>query len=216
MVIRVLCLGLCVMLQGGCVAVGWVADVAIPKTVEAEFKPKDQITAVLVDDFGDRLPNLRVMGEIAAHVGAELKDQQVITQFIDPRTMYDLKLNNKDFKKWSVKKIGESVGAKQVIVVMIEEFEMKVTEGVYKPRIKARVRMVDVATGNVLYPAKDSYGKLVQVEMDHTFTAGTDVSKTAEQVMARRVGQRLALASARLFYKWDRNDDKPGDKRGLN
>jgi len=186
----------------GCQIGGFVMSNVLPRPkIPAAFEPPDQPTAVLVDDPHRLLPTVQLMPIIAGQVGGELEDNEVISEVIPPSLIEDLRASEPEFARWPIDKIGRRVGARQVIYILIESYEMLETDTseIYRPTASVRVKVVDVATGDRLFPKSDALGYPVTVQKH--YRDAHDVGVGDRAVMARQLAARVGEDIARLFYE---------------
>ena len=196
-------LACCVLLgaaASGCVAVGAIAyKLAPPPKVPAEFKPAQQKTLVLVENFQN--PD-------AVSVYAERLDRDIARQFsehkvapmVDPQQLLDLRSNRgRAFDKMDIPTIARMLGAKQVVYVDLVQFSIDPPAGseTLKGNARALVKVVD-DKGRTLWPRDSSVGREVKYETPYLRPGeGVDANAAQEQVY-----EKLADHISRLFYDW--------------
>ncbi|MBI1370802.1 MAG: hypothetical protein GC162_19385 [Planctomycetes bacterium] len=185
---------------GGCEVGSFVATNVLPRPkIPAVFELPKQSTVVMVDDPHRLIPNATLAPVIAANIGADLKKNEVVSEVIAPNLIEDLRVNEQNFSNWPIDKIGKQVGAKQVIYIMVEGFDLTESQAIYRPTAAVRVKVIDVETGRRLFPQGDNLGYPVSVQKYYKnmqgATDGTDL------VLARGLAQRVAEDVGKLFYE---------------
>ncbi|HEY0009815.1 MAG TPA: hypothetical protein VGB55_13895 [Tepidisphaeraceae bacterium] len=172
--------------------------------VPAEHTLEQRPTLVLVENF--------VNPDLAAN-DAEFLARKVYTglqaQNAAPLVPYEKLLElrssrGRTFSKMTTKQIGEAVGAEQVLYISLEGGGVTSMGGgsVLQGNASAMVKVIDVKSGNSLWPIELSDGRAISFETDPTH--GTDRYRPDEVRTALYSG--LATNIVRLFHKW-----KPGD-----
>ena len=145
----------------GCQPAAFVAQVFTPPAdVPAAYKLPDRPTVVFVDDREHKLPTLAVQSLLAGRIGDDFVEHRVVTQVISSSAINDLRHQHGDFDDWAIDRIGSSVGAQQVVYVLIEQFQMTDADGAHRPTAVVRVKVVDATNGQRLFPAADRFGHL--------------------------------------------------------
>ncbi|QNN21715.1 hypothetical protein HED60_05340 [Planctomycetales bacterium ZRK34] len=191
-----------VALAAGCQAPAYVLSNVLPRPkIPAVFEPPDQPTVVLVDDPHHLLPNVQLVSLIAGRAGDDLKENDVISQVVPHTLVADLRAREADFGRWPIDHVGKNVGAKQVIYVLIEGYDMLETDtsAIYRPTAAVRVKIIDVATGRRLFPQSDSLGYPVTVQK--YYRDAHDVGVGDNAIMARQLADRVGEDIALLFYE---------------
>jgi hypothetical protein len=191
----------CVLtILAGCQLAGVVLSAMPPPDIPARYEIADQPTLIFVDDPADIVPALPLMGQIAHHAGLLLKNEKVVTQIIDPSSVDALRFKHSDFSTWSVTRVGQELGAKQVIYVMVERFQLVGPDQFYEPVVWMRVKLIDVQSGRRLFPEQDGPGDPVQsaVMLRKTVESGTP---GGEQALSRQLAQQAGEDVARVFFK---------------
>lgn len=194
-------MGLLAMSTGGCLAAGVVAYAASgPPKVEAAYRPTTRPTAVLVEHTSTRGAPGGVRDLVASFLVAELREHKV-APIVDFHRVYDLRqLDPRAFRAMTVDEIGRRVGAEQVIYVEIFEadFVPALSGALVKAAMSVGVRVVDVETGELMWPTSMEEGHRLVIESPyHERTTTLSPDEVKEQTC------RLAARQiARLFYSY--------------
>ena len=199
MMVAVLAAAVLAALQG-CEVAGFVLASMPPPKVEAVYELVDQPTVILIDDPAQLMPSIQVMGLTAYRAGADLKEQEVIAEVVPSTATVELRLDEPEFVNWPIDKIGKRLGAKQVVYVLVEAFQLKDQDQMYRPAAAMRVKVVDAETGQRLFPADRAEGHQV---ISRLFFKGHESTGTAgsETVLTRKLADRMGEDVAKVFYK---------------
>jgi hypothetical protein len=197
----------CISLAG-CNIVGAVmAKVGPPPTIKAQYVLPKQPTLILVENFHNPA-SLRLESDaIVRHLVGEFELHKM-TPVIDPSKAESLRQEKgAAYRKMPLDAIGTAVGAKQVIYVDLQHFQ--VTNAIASEQLtgeaEAHVRVVD-DTGTVLWPIDSAAGfpVVVKIEPDPAPTAAGD------HATRNRLHAALADRVAKLFYDWKSDDPGAG------
>ncbi|MBI1373067.1 MAG: hypothetical protein GC159_10080 [Phycisphaera sp.] len=184
----------------GCEAPAFILSNVTPQEESAVYKPQDVKTVIFVDDPRRKLPNVQMNGVLANHIGHELKRKEIIADIVPPNVVDNLRMNAKDFNTWAIDKVGRQVDAKQVIYILVEEFDLgeDTKDVTYRPQMSVRVKVVDVDSGRRMFPEKDELGYQYVRKL---FYKPTDTeSRSADQMWTRRLMAIAGEEIAKLFY----------------
>ncbi len=171
-----------------------------PGKVEPVFTlDETKKTVIFVDDPSSRITQRRLRYTIADKATEELLGKRILTDMIDPRGILTAANNERFGHQMSIAELGKSVGADIVIYAVVTDFSLSPETGAYVPRAIMRVKIVDVASGQRLWPA-DETGHIANVQMPQrpgVSPSGGGERLEVEENLARRAG----LGLAQLFYK---------------
>src|SRR5258706_4140581 len=174
-----------------------------PTKVPADYAPPKEPLLVLVENYrhsADLQPAADQLGNLVVE---DLKAHKV-GPIVDSNALYTLRSERPgEYQKMKIPDIARYVGAKQVIYVDLEECEVSMVPGadVMRGKIAAKVRVVDVATGQTKWP---------DTGVSHSVKAGTDyVRKETDAPLAVRgqMIQELSTKIGRLFYAYQPDFD---------
>ena len=187
--------------NAGCNVIGAIAYKVAPEaTIPAAFPlPRDSKTLVLVENFHNPAALRLESDAVARHLAEELKMHRA-GPVVEPAAADALRQSRGDaYRAMPVDAIGRALGAKQVIYVDLDDFEIShaLASDMLAGRAEARVRVVDEA-GKVLWPTDLSAGHAVAVKVNPQRAApGFDESSARRELHAK-----LADQIAKLFYNW--------------
>jgi hypothetical protein len=197
--ILLLCgLPLCV-LAGGCQLVGVLVAKAqgdpptpalyvplkVPTLVLAEHSPASGVDDVSSQDIGRRT--------------ADFWEDSKLSPLIDLSKLEELRLKQPDaYDSMSTVAIGRALGAKQVLYIDVRDNHDETAGGsdTIRATASARVRMIDVATGQTLWPTAAAEGYFLDAKTAYQ-ARGEGVSESTQLEQVRAM---LADEITKLFY----------------
>ncbi len=194
----------------GCAAGGVVWFKAFgPAKVAAKYEPLKQSTLVLVENYHNPALTEFDADEISRGVVEELKKNDVVP-VIDVDKLNALRdADHTKYAAMTIPAIGKAVGAKQVIYVDLIEagVETDPSQSAMRGQAVARVRLVDVESGNTLWPL-DSPNQGYSVGAELPYSQG-DASTAV--TMHGQLITSLSSQIAKLFYAWKPESQAEGD-----
>jgi hypothetical protein len=184
----------------GCQAPGFVVANILPlDKIPAVYKLADQPTVVVVDDPNRLMPSSQEISLVSGRIQQDLAEKKVVARFIPPTAVEELRLSNADFNTWPIDRIGQKLGAAQVVYVLIDGFTLSTDPNVFRPTVSAHVKVIDVSTGRRMYPPQDPSGHGVLSRM---YYKNADAATRGDaQILARKLADRLGEDVALLFYE---------------
>ena len=173
---------------------------------DAMYKLADVPTVVFIDDRRGRVNPTRLRRVIADEATTQIIEEEAVSadNMIAPRdAMLIARRYDRSGEIVPIAKVGELVGAQQVIYVDIEQFALTYDGVTPDPKCIARVRVLDLKTGKRVFPDPndpDSYG-YYQLIVDlpqhdpHGFNT-VQVRNEMTEALALRTGDRLG----EMFY----------------
>lgn len=185
----------------GCTPVGLIAHKLIgPPAVEPKYVPEKRLTLVLVERFAAQNQSTVEAEMLSRDIRRELETRQIAPQ-VDPMGVFDLRLRDPvKFRSMTISQIGAALGAEQVLYVNVLSSSMQLSEGsqLLRGSMSARVKMIDVATGQTMWPTDATEGYPVAVQTPLKYV---EEGVSPEAARARLLRQ-LADSVGKLFYKW--------------
>jgi hypothetical protein len=187
------------MLMSGCAAAGVVMyKLAGPEAVPAKYVPAQRPMLVLVENY---------QRQSSASVGADLLARNLFYELsaenVAPLTpleqLQQLREERPDFSKMSIIALGKAMGAEQVLYVQLIGDHVTPLAGgnTLEGRTHVRVKVVDVVSGETLWPTDLSDGYELAAATELGADSGHDVRD-----VRRSLYSSLADQIAKLFYKW--------------
>lgn len=188
----------------GCQAVAAAAIVfQPPPKSEARYIPTTRPMVVFVDSERQAGNAGTIRDTMAALIVDELREHKA-GDVLDVDRLYNLRLAKaKAFRTMKVDEVGKQVGAEQVLFVDLVNAEVIVNSGgqLIKGKAQAFVRVVDVPTGQTLWPTNLNEGWPVSVESP--YRSGNESSADS---MKEEMVRAMSGAVAKLFYTYDLPD----------
>jgi hypothetical protein len=201
----------------GCYPIGGIMyKLAGPLPVEALYVPDDtKPMLVFVERFntgggGGAVGGIEAQQEcegLARAIQAQLNEKQIAPQ-VDPMAVSQLRVKDPmKFRAMTVSQIGGELGAQQVLYVNVLASSMKMSEGseLIRGQMAGNVKVIDVATGEILWPTDAGDGHPVAVQTPITSVREGVSPGQARASMIRQMGD----AVAKLFYKWKPDYETP-------
>ena len=194
--------------QPGCNVLGAMAyKFSGSPTIKARYAMPREKTLVVVENYHNPALLRLEADAVARHLTQELKLHEV-APVVDPN---EAEAHRQDqgsgYGKMPIDAIGRALGAKQVIYVDLDRFDVLGTVGsdLLAGQAAARVRVVG-ERGNVLWPTDSASGFPVNVKVDPQPVA----PGTGDTVVRRKLHGDLADRIAKLFHDW-KADSADGD-----
>lgn len=169
------------------------------KVMPAFTLAEDLKTVIFVDDPSSRITQRRLRYSIADRATKELLAKRVLVDMIDPRGILTAASNERFGEQMSISELGKSVGADIVIYAVVTEFSMSPETGSYIPSTTLRVKVIDVASGERVWPSGET-GLILNIQIPQK--TGSYPGTTGEKLeIEQNLAQRTGLGLAQLFYK---------------
>ncbi|MBM43913.1 MAG: hypothetical protein CMJ36_02725 [Phycisphaerae bacterium] len=205
-----LIVSLCIF-QGlsGCNIVTPVAYVMHPEPqVKAEFTLSNVPTVIFLDDRKNRINPTRLRRIIADEATTVIMEEGLVSEqfMIAPRdAMIMARKQDRSGTIISLQKVGELVGAQQLIYVDVDQFALTYDGVTPTPQSISRVKVLDLVTGKRVFPSPDGDNPsdyfTLNVEIPSPSPHGFNTAKVRNELndeLALLTGERLA----KLFYSY--------------
>lgn len=184
----------------GCTAVGAILHVVFgPVPVNAKYVPPKKPTLVLVENY--RNPSLSEIDadQISTQISDLLKKHNVVP-IVGNDNLQELRDQNPaKYHAMTIPRIGKAAWAKTVIYVDLYEIGITqdAAESSAHASATARVRVVDVKTGDTLWPIDAAQGYQLTVEVPYG-----NQDEASMNLMRTKMLTSLSHSIAKLFYQW--------------
>ena len=178
--------------------------------MDAKYVLPQDTTLIIVENRKNPAASEFDAEEIARDVGADLKKHEV-APLIDPDKVTRLRDVDPDkFRTMSITALGHAVAAKQVIYVNLIEsgIESDASQSSIHAKATARVRVVEVSSGQTLWPGDSTTGGW-ELTLEIPYSSRTD--PTTVNAMHNAMISGLSDSIAKLFYSWRPEDQHEGD-----
>jgi hypothetical protein len=165
---------------------------------------------VFVDDPSNKVSSRRLRGTIVDTAQDAMLQRGVVTDMIDGRSAFAAVSKERYGEPMSIVEIGESVGADVVIYALLTEFSLGAEVGTYRPTAVLQVKILDVHTGERIWPAGSDGTYPLRVQLPQE--PGLAPTTTAELYKAQEaLAVQAGTALAQMFY----NVEAPRSARRL-
>jgi len=145
---------------GGCAGLGAVYGIFIDPwvpapTIKAEHDMSRKKVLIWVDRTADSGQQPQLVRELTEKIAKELKEHKAILDSIDYNTIAQYRYTHLDYADKPRGKIGEALGAEEVIHLTIEqvEIEHEAGKGYYRTALNGTIRVIEAGTDARLWPA---------------------------------------------------------------
>ena len=197
------------LLLSGCEVLGVAAyKLHGPAKVPAQYVPAKQPMLVLVENFQHQ-SSVNAHADLLGRMIVKDLEQKKVAPLVSLDKLQALRdAKRAEFPKMSMAAIGREVGASQILYVQLQRSDVNPMSGgdVLTGQTSATVKVVDVATGNTLWPAD------IAAEAGYPVGAGTRLGAdngANVQDVRQRMYAKLSHEIARLFYKWQPEYEEP-------
>jgi TolB-like protein len=194
----------CLAMQG-CTTLGALAyKVTPPPKIQPVYTMPKEKTLVLVENYR----NPGVSDQDTERLGREITDQlkkHSIAPVIDPDTLFDYRSDNGGtFDQMSIASIGQALGAKQVLYVDVVDYggDWTLASNMLHPKATIRVRVVDVKTGNTVWPDQAARGYPMNIELQYAEIKDAGTAMDAEEAICQSTADHVA----KLFYAHEEDE----------
>lgn len=154
---------------------------------------------IFVDDPSNKIASRRLRSTIVDAAQDQILKRELVAEVIDGRAAFAAVAKERYGDPLSIVEIGESVGADVVIYALMTEFSLGAEVGTYRPSSVAQVKLLNVNTGERIWPAEDLGAFPLRVTLPQQ--PGLAPSTTAELYKAQEaLAQQTGLALAQMFF----------------
>jgi hypothetical protein len=154
---------------------------------------------ILVESFRTPSATFVTAEQLTAAIETDLRDNKVVP-LVDQKKLYHLRdTRGEQFHDLSIPQIGQAVDARQILYVNVLQSSVDPAGGgeFVKATVAVRVKVVDAATGNTLWP--DSQGGIpVAAESPMVRIEPGVTPASVRDELVKRVGTQVG----RLLHDW--------------
>ncbi|MEM7754804.1 MAG: hypothetical protein AAF297_04110 [Planctomycetota bacterium] len=194
---------LCVLITGCNITGPLYIAIAGPGNVDREFELDDDRSVVIfVDDPSNKVATRR----LRLAIGEATQDQIIKKNLVDDGLVMDTRsalaatTRDREGEPLSIAEIGQSVGADQVIYVLVTDFNASPVSDQTRPFAGMRVKVIDSESADRLWPVEDQAGFALRVTLPTDPSAIGATSRSEVLRTQRQLADRTGLALAQLFY----------------
>jgi hypothetical protein len=197
------------LLLSGCQVLGVLAyKVHGPPKVPAQYVPAKKPMLVLVENY-EHQSSVNAHADLLAHMLVKELGERKIAPLVSLETLQALRDDKPaEFPKMSMASIGREVGADQILYVQLHRSDVTPMAGgnSLTGQTAASVKVVDVPSGDTLWPG--GAGAEAGYPVAAATKLGTNSGANVADVRQRMYAQ-LSHDIAKLFYKWQPEEDEP-------
>lgn len=203
----VLCM---ISIATGCQIFGVAAAKLGPaEKIRAVYLLQKVPTGVVVEDFGRRGASAVeceelyrvIFDRLTAYLNSTKKPEDAVP--IVPATALHARRRSDPaaFKKLTIQEMGRAIKVEQLIYVDLVEsrIESSMANQMLKARFAARVRVIDVQSGETRWPLDAAEGYLIEIDTPYTQTTATHTDLTLRSQTLQAAGDQIA----KLFYTYE-------------
>ena len=197
----------CCLLLSGCEAIGVAAyKVAGPPPIDAKYTPAKTPMLVIVENYQHQSSSNPHADMLANYLTEDLEAENVAPMV--PREKLQELRDSKpvEYPSMSITAIGRATGASQILYVQLTSSSVQPLAGGegYSGSTTAMVKMVDVITGQTLWPTATSEGYPVSAAAKLGSRNGANPMEVRQKMYLSLTGQ-----IGRLFHKWKPENMSP-------
>tara|TARA_R110002073_G_scaffold239285_1_gene400589 strand:- start:97206 stop:97871 length:666 start_codon:yes stop_codon:yes gene_type:complete len=173
-----------------------------PQKINPVYELNEELkTVVFVDDPSSKITQRRLRYTIAKQATSELLDKRILVDMLDPRGILTAASNERFGEQMSISELGKSVGADIVIYAVVTDFSISPEAGAYIPRASLRIKVIDVAEGQRVWPS-DTKGHIANIQIPQRPGNSPESSTSGARLeVEQELAQRAGTGLAQLFYK---------------
>ena len=195
------------LILGGCNIVG-PALVLIhgPPTIPAEYKlDKNRSTVLFIDDRSGVLPRPILGQQIAEVAVTTILAKNLVKDLISARGTHLAARQESHDQPLTLQQIGQAVGADVLVWVSIDSFSLSPDGQTFAPVSQTRVKVIDVTTGDRLWPPeREGFARVIRMPTQQGMAPTTRAERLkAQQNLASWTG----VGIAQLFFKREVTED---------
>lgn len=172
--------------------------VAGPGNVEAEHElDPARPTVVFIDDRASRIPRRTLRTLMAETAQSRLAENGAVRRVVDTQAAMAVAAQDRKSRPMSITAIGEAVGAEVVIYATVDDFTISPDGQTVLPSSTLRVKVIDVTTGERLWPEEREGYTLALTMRDRE---GARTTTTGASDLQRDLALWTGTGLAELFY----------------
>lgn len=197
--------------SGGCNIVGpAVALMADEKVAAAYELPEKRPAVVFIDDRASVLPSRMVRQRIAQAAERTLLDEKAVGgDLVSSEALTPVIAAERFGKPRSIAELGQAVGAEVVIYAAVESFTLSANGAEYAPSAVLRVKVMDAASGQRLWPTADGQ-TAAPLTVNLPVRTGAMPQSASDRAQAQmELAELTGRSLAQTFFKHNRRERNP-------
>lgn len=183
--------------------VKWIAPLIPSSAIEAEHSMADATVLIWVDDtaVGPKYHSLR--RELTAAIREDLEEHKAIGGAVSYAAIARFRTMHPKCIDMTIQELGNRLQAQQVLYLFINQFQFshEAGRGYYQPSLRGSCKVVDVNTGERLWPSEQSFQSFT-VKQLLVEGKGTEF----EDDLIHKLCAEVAKEIAPYFYKHKKED----------
>ncbi len=176
-----------------------------PGKVEAVYTLDEKKSVVyFIDDPSSKIAQRRLRYTMADVASRTLLEKKVVLDVLDSRTILNAASKERHGDRMSITELGRAVGADIVVYAVVTNFSMANEGNTFVPSTSMRVKIIDVAEGERIWPAAES-GYLLEVRLPQR-PGTTGMEQTNRLQTETALAEKAGIALAQMFYKHEITD----------
>lgn len=201
-------------LTSGCKQLGAIGYYLSPEHKQkAEFVfPKDAVIALVFDAREPQFDNPIFQRSVQSKLEEEFRTRKSGARFVPIEDWFVLRRDNKDYKSWSIRRIGQELKAEYVLYLKLDEFRARLSREVpvIEPLVVLRAKVVLTRDSNEkprIWPDEES-GRELKVSRP----AEEASQPSVEDIAVTKLGADTGVLLARFFFEVSL-EEKPATQR---
>ncbi len=177
-----------------------------PPKEPARYELPRRKTVVYVDDRANRMTRAALRTAVGEEVGTLILQQALVPEVVSTKdaVAYARRADTSD-KQVSIRKIGEAVGAEQVIYIDVDDYRISADGATPRPAAIVNVKVIDVGSGARLWPDGTDEGERMIVrtrEQSLELYNSSAGRRRVEDALAKQVAEDVS----KLFYEHEKRE----------
>jgi len=195
---------LMVGLLAGCnlVAAAYFVAKGPPKVPSVYELQPERSTVVYLDDRANRLPRRNLRQSITGQIEKTLLENEAVIDVIASRGAMIATSSESFDEPMSLVEIGQAVGAEVLIWITVDTYTLTPDQVSFVPTARIRVKVIDVVTGDRLWPAPGQ--PLTPIVFSMKQQQGTVPTTRGEMLKAyEQLAVYSGIGIAQMFFEHD-------------
>ena len=200
LVLTLICLAIAL---GGCNVTDtlyaiFIAPLIPAPTVKTEYSLEDKTILIWIDDTAIEPKHHSLRRELTQELRKHLEEHEAIGGAVAYAKITQFRMAHPEFIDMSIQELGKRLQAQQVMYLFINQFQFRheAGEGYYQPSLSGSCKIVDVSTGQRVWPNDQSYQSFA---VNQPMLEGKDAE--FEDGLIQKLGADVAQEIAPYFYK---------------
>jgi hypothetical protein len=181
----------------------FIAPLVPAPTVKAEYSMADKTVLIWIDDTTVEVKHPSLRRELTSEIHTLLEEHRAIDGIVEYAKIARFRTTHPEFINMSIQELGQRLGAQQVLYLFINQFQFRHEAGeeYYQPGVSGSCKVVDVETGERVWPTEQSYRSFA---VNHPLVQGK--GPQFEEGQIQTLGVAVAQEIAPYFYKHKLNE----------